>query len=568
MLGRTVGIYRIEELIGEGGMGTVYRAVDTVLGRDVALKMLHPHLISQSSFFERFRNEAQLLARLNHPNIAILHNFLEDRGDYFMVMEYIEGTDLEKLLKTRGAFTAKETLDIMRRVLDGLQHAHSRGVYHRDLKPANLILTPDGQVKIMDFGIAKAVNGEKLTQVNRLVGTLEYMAPELLKGEDSTAASDLYAIGIVIYEMLSGEMPFTATTDYDLMQQIMKTRPKAINGLAEKVPEKLNKAITRLLEKSPARRPESAAELKTELETIEIPVLAATSGGIRKPELKLPKVRMPDVKMPHLRLPKVGLPQNIDKIWLILGGSMLMALGILWYADSDSQEPAEVSPKEEVTLEPIIENEGGRSGVQIAELISPGSEQAEETVDQKPEKPKEPNESPKKSPPKEKEDEKSDNEKETEEEAPKKVTEEKPKEEEKEMPEEDIKQDPPAEPAKISLGGEKVTLALQETISSDQVKEGSRVLFKVQKPLVVKGKTVLQAGALARGQVSDLRKSTAFRKETLEIRIQEVMAGNGEWIPLRAAVFRQVSGSSSDPVVFKSGQSFIVQLNYKTIVIK
>jgi serine/threonine protein kinase len=177
MLGRIIHTYRIEELLGEGGMGTVYRAVDTVLGRDVAIKALHPALLRQSAFLERFRSEARVLARLNHPNIAVLHNFIEAGDDLFMVMEYVEGLTLEALLRRRGKLRPEEAVPLIRQALEGLQHAHRRGILHRDLKPANLMLTPEGLVKVMDFGIAKVAGAQRLTQANHLVGTLEYLAP-------------------------------------------------------------------------------------------------------------------------------------------------------------------------------------------------------------------------------------------------------------------------------------------------------------------------------------------------------------------------------------------------------
>ncbi|RYD89268.1 MAG: serine/threonine protein kinase, partial [Sphingobacteriales bacterium] len=206
--GRLIQHYRIESLLGEGGMGTVYQATDTLLQRLVAVKMLHPHLVSQTSFMERFRNEALILARLNHPNIAVVYNFLQDNADYFMAMEYVEGDSLEALIRKAGALSPAVAAEVVRQGLEGMAHAHRKGVLHRDIKPANLMLTPEGTIKLMDFGIARVSGEQRLTQANRLVGTLEYMAPELIEGQEPSPASDLYAMGVLLYELLSGKLPF------------------------------------------------------------------------------------------------------------------------------------------------------------------------------------------------------------------------------------------------------------------------------------------------------------------------------------------------------------------------
>src|SRR6218665_3223890 len=162
MIGQKIQNYNVEELLGEGGMGTVYRATDTLLQRSVAIKILHPHLVRDTTFFERFRNEAILSAKLNHSNVAVLYNFLRDRNDNFMVMEFVDGMTLEKLLKQNGRLPLESVLKIMMQTLDGLHHAHEKGILHRDIKPANLMLTRDGIVKLMDFGIARMVGSQRL----------------------------------------------------------------------------------------------------------------------------------------------------------------------------------------------------------------------------------------------------------------------------------------------------------------------------------------------------------------------------------------------------------------------
>ncbi len=251
MIGQKIQNYQIESFLGEGGMGTVYRANDTVLGRDVALKMLHTNLTKQSQFLERFKNEAQVLARLTHPNIAVLYNYLQQGESYFMVMEYVAGKNLESLIKQHQTLTPQNTVSIISQALEGLSHAHKKGIFHRDIKPANLMLTPDGTVKLMDFGIAKVSGEQRLTQVNRVVGTLEFMAPELIEGKEPSIASDLYGVGVTMYEMLAGKLPFEGKTDFSLMQDIVHKQPPSLEKL---IPKALNNIVMKALEKNPNER--------------------------------------------------------------------------------------------------------------------------------------------------------------------------------------------------------------------------------------------------------------------------------------------------------------------------
>jgi eukaryotic-like serine/threonine-protein kinase len=251
MIGQKIQNYQIESFLGEGGMGTVYRANDTVLGRDVALKMLHTNLTKQSQFLERFKNEAQVLARLTHPNIAVLYNYLQQGESYFMVMEYVAGKNLESLIKQHQTLTPQNTASIISQALEGLAHAHKKGIFHRDIKPANLMLTPDGTVKLMDFGIAKVSGEQRLTQVNRVVGTLEFMAPELIEGKEPSIASDLYGVGVTMYEMLAGKLPFEGKTDFSLMQDIVHKQPPLLD---KSVPKALNNVVMKALAKRPEDR--------------------------------------------------------------------------------------------------------------------------------------------------------------------------------------------------------------------------------------------------------------------------------------------------------------------------
>lgn len=254
MIGQIVQNYTITAYLGEGGMGTVYKASDTMLGREVALKMLHGTLISQPQFLDRFKKEARVLAQLLHPNIAVIYNFIGQDNNHFMVMEYVEGNNLDTLLRRHKFIPHTLVVPMFLQVLEGLNHAHKKGIFHRDIKPSNLILTPEGIVKLMDFGIAKIAGEQRLTQVNRVVGTIEYMAPELIEGKDPSVASDIYAAGVTMYEMLTGKLPFEGNTDYTLMQDIMKKKPVSVDKLNATVPPALSNIVMKALEKKPEHR--------------------------------------------------------------------------------------------------------------------------------------------------------------------------------------------------------------------------------------------------------------------------------------------------------------------------
>jgi eukaryotic-like serine/threonine-protein kinase len=266
MIGQLIQNYQVTAHLGEGGMGVVYKATDEVLGRDVALKMLHTPLVNQSQFLERFKKEARILAKLLHPNIAVIYNFIEQDNRHFMVMEYVEGSNLDQLLRNRNSLSFKAVVPVILQALEGLQHAHKKGICHRDIKPSNLILTPDGTVKLMDFGIAKIAGEQRLTQVARVIGTLEYMAPELIEGKDPSVATDIYALGVTMYELLTGRLPFSGSTDFNVMQDILKKNPLSPEKLNESIPKALCDIIIKALQKKPGERFEDAKDFQAALQ--------------------------------------------------------------------------------------------------------------------------------------------------------------------------------------------------------------------------------------------------------------------------------------------------------------
>lgn len=254
MIGSSIGNYRITERIGGGGIGEVWKAVDLGLDRVVAIKALRPELAIREQVVARFRSEAQTLARLNHPNIATLHTLLENRETLFMVMEYVKGQTLSSLIRRAGRFESDTAFEIFQQTLDGMGHAHEVGVVHRDIKGSNLMVNDRGVVKIMDFGIARVMGSGRMTRHGYLVGTPEFMSPEQVRGEEATVQSDIYSLGVLLYEMLTGRVPFQKKGDFDLMQAQVRMPPPPPRSLAPEIPEAIEMVMLCALEKKPEDR--------------------------------------------------------------------------------------------------------------------------------------------------------------------------------------------------------------------------------------------------------------------------------------------------------------------------
>jgi serine/threonine-protein kinase len=265
MVGQTIGKYRVEDRIGRGGMGTVYRAVDETLHRDVAIKVLNSEL-NDPEVAKRFRAEAITVARLSHPGIATIYELFEHDGQWLMVMEFVKGETLERLVERAGPLTAERASELVMQALSGLTHAHSLGVVHRDLKPANLMLTESGAVKIMDFGIARVSGSEHLTNAGFMMGTPAYMAPEQVLGQEVDARADLYAIGVVLYRVTTGRLPFKGVTPFALAQSQVNDPPTPIRMARQGLPEWLEQVIAVALAKSPGDRFQSAQEFQATLQ--------------------------------------------------------------------------------------------------------------------------------------------------------------------------------------------------------------------------------------------------------------------------------------------------------------
>src|SRR5579884_3161141 len=273
--GSRLGAFEIRALLGAGGMGEVYRARDTQLKRDVAIKVLHASVATDIDRLRRFQLEAEAAAALNHPNILSIFHIGEEDGAPYIVTELLEGETLRSRLR-RGSLGVREALDVGEQTARGLAAAHSAGIVHRDLKPENLFIVSDGRVKILDFGLAKfAPDGgqENLTAtVNTdpaaLIGTLAYMSPEQLRGQTVDHRADLFAFGVVLYEMLCGKHPFRRPSSAETMSAILSEEPVEISQLTPALPPALDRVVHRCLAKNPEQRFQSASDLAFALEAL------------------------------------------------------------------------------------------------------------------------------------------------------------------------------------------------------------------------------------------------------------------------------------------------------------
>ncbi|RYX84785.1 serine/threonine protein kinase [bacterium] len=305
MIGSTIGSYRITGQLGEGGMGAVYRATDNI-EREVAIKALHSQLTRDESRLQRFRSEAIALGRLHHPNIASLYHLHEQDGNYYMVMEYVQGETLEDIVRSKGAMPPEMALAVFIDGLKGFEHAHTRGVIHRDIKPSNIMVSSEGVTKITDFGIARMAGSGRMTQTGKVIGTLEYMSPEQVRGLEQDARSDIYSLGILLFELLTGRMPFTATSDYEIMRAHLEVVPPPARSIVATLPAGLDAIIAKALAKDPVARFQSVAEMRLALEAIarQLPAPPPTQTLLYRPEPAPGATRQ---VVPPTSLPATGL---------------------------------------------------------------------------------------------------------------------------------------------------------------------------------------------------------------------------------------------------------------------
>src|SRR5215831_2088800 len=336
MLGTTLGHYKIERSLGRGGMGEVYSAVDLKLHRPVALKVLPVTSAGQPEARERFEREAKAVAALNHPNIVTIHSVEEENGVVFLTMELIEGKTLAELIP-KGGMRLEQLLKLAIPLADAVSAAHQQGITHRDLKPANVMVTDDGRVKVLDFGLAKlreqqgaaaetAVDPARgLTSKGSIIGTTLYMSPEQAEGRPVDARSDIFSLGIILYEMATGQRPFRGETHVAVLSSILKDNPPSITELNAEQPRDLARIVKRCVAKDPDQRYQSGRDLRIELEEVKE---AADSGALRS-SLSQPSTRGGNAQWWKFALPGAGVALLI-----------VIALGVLRSRQATQDAPA------------------------------------------------------------------------------------------------------------------------------------------------------------------------------------------------------------------------------------
>lgn len=320
--------YQIIKTIGEGGMANVYLAKDTILDRNVAVKVLRGDLADDEKFVRRFQREALSASKLNHPNIVEMYDVGEDDGRYYIVMEYVQGKTLKSLVKKRGALTLPEVIDIMTQLTSAIMCAHDSYIIHRDIKPQNVMILDDGRVKIMDFGIAMALNSNELTQTNSVMGSVHYLPPEQANGSGSTIKSDIYSLGILMYELLVGKVPFKGDNAVEIAIKQMKEPIPSICKQNPDIPQSVENIVLRACAKNPKNRYDSVREMYDDIKSC----LMEENLNQKKLVYKYPEHELEETKvMPNLSrldkkheevddVPKQKKKSKKDKLLWITGG--------------------------------------------------------------------------------------------------------------------------------------------------------------------------------------------------------------------------------------------------------
>ncbi len=586
--------YNIIRKIGEGGMGTVYLAEDKLIQRLVAIKSLNKSVTNSSESMEgRFQQEALALAKLNHPNITHLYAFIPRHESYWMVMEFVEGNTLEYWLKQKGKISSLLACSIAVQILDGLEHAHKKGIIHRDLKPANVMISAEGEVKIMDFGIARIRNSQRLTQHGKSVGTLEYMAPEQIQGKEGDELTDVYAVGNILYELLTGQTPFYSDTDYQLMKRKLEERAPVTTALTNAATPTLQKALTTALERNSQKRFTSVKLFKDALlKSVNYAIFQeqqliqalhtdrpvntgehklAVTGEMERPKLKLSlsaishlfskymvrlkwpaNVRLPQFAAFVKNKPKWLQDKAIVSLVVIAFVCLSLVIGnalIKGNRDNVVEGPGTETPPEYMS-EPLntvvnqpVKTVAGNNVINTNEIIKP------------PEKVIIPNNTPDKKTivePKPKETKLKEKKTETIDENKSKPTEVTPPKEKEVLVN--------TKPVKVPAG-KTVKVVLDQTLSSEErAKDGSAVRLHIAEAVIVDGKTLIREGAPVIGKIVDVIPSGNRKKALIGFVIQQVQATDGTMIRLHSERFRLFSVGLNEQAVYNNGSVFRVQL--------
>lgn len=591
MIGRKLSNYHINERIGEGGMGTVYKATDVNLKRTVAVKMLHPFLVSNGDSLKRFQNEAHLSARISHPNVATLLDFKASDQSHFIVMEYVNGRALDDVLKIQNRLPEKEAVKIIIQVLEGLGAAHELGILHRDLKPGNIMITQRGFVKLMDFGIARLENTERMTRQNSVIGTLEYLSPELVKGGNPSKAADLYAVGVMLHEMLSGQSLYAGDSEASLMYQIAHKAPQLqLKG----VNKQLVQVIKKLTQKQAHKRYTSTTAVIEALEKI------YSAGRINTALLDQKKLIAPQgeqkatalpfkINWPAFKLPTaINLPFDID--FRILAGALVACLLILMIGRMAGADETQASHddtlSEQEELPSATDMEGTNSSESLAQgglPIAPNSEnkiQFIERFEEKeipvstPEKEKATSRKTKKkaSPPQTTKDrtkkapaqaeartttyptaeEPAENKAAESIEAPIQSGSSLASEEAKSSQIEEIVETParPTKQVTVRIPDMFVSASFANTVSTTQNRQGQIIYLKTSQPIYQGEHLIIPRGAPLQAEIKKLRPAQGKKKAFMAIELKAVQAINGDWLTV---TYPEYSNISKTLVAFQKG---------------
>ena len=284
LTGTQIASYRILEKLGEGGMGVVYKAIDTTLDRTVAIKVLGSQYSGSPDVLQRFHAEAKAQANLNHPNLATLYTLLMHNGDAFMVMEYVDGQTVEQMIRRRGPIPAAEALPIFKQALLGIGYAHRAGIVHRDIKPANLMINRSGVVKVMDFGLAKVAGTRGITKTGTHVGTGWYMSPEQVLNKTVDTRSDIYSLGVTLFQMLTAHVPFETGSEFEIMSAHVSSPPPLPTKLYSKIPKPVEYAVLKALEKLPSHRFQTVEEFAAAFDQKVVPAVMPPADRTPRPQ--------------------------------------------------------------------------------------------------------------------------------------------------------------------------------------------------------------------------------------------------------------------------------------------
>lgn len=567
----TNGQYRIVKKIGEGGMGMVYLAEDVLIQRQVAIKSLHQQQTISADQAERFQQEALALARLNHSNITHLYSFLLEENNYKMVMEYVEGKTLEAWVDGNGSINVVTACSIIVQILNGLEHAHQKGIIHRDLKPSNIMISAEGEVKIMDFGIARIRNSQRLTQQGKSVGTLAYMAPEQIQGKEGDELTDVYATGSILYEMLSGTPPFRNETDYHLMKDKLEQKVKLNTQIQESTDPVLQQVLLKSLETNPQKRYTNAQAFREAILNAMPDILTGNRLQQALESNEHDTIHRPLAKGTLFSL-QSGLTatafkkfiqplKKLDKpVQLLITVTIVCGVLIVWNTMRTSPVIVEEATKSySVNLEDISpDKRSGGAGIIEAQLIEnrPShiptvihTDSNSDTPTDQPEKPITPKKIQKKETlpqtPVHK-----DSEKGKQEDSIAEV----PVEEEKPLatPNNTVNRKTVQIPANTSI-----QFILEEAVSSEnKQRDGQLIRLTVADNVVVNGQTIVTKGAEAIGKIVDVEPSAKRRKGLVGFVVLKVKGRDGKDIRVQSERFRLRADRDNEAAIYSAGRQF------------